>query len=188
MIVTISQKTNKPLCWNINLDLKYNIWSLCVQPNCYKKIFTFLKKNFNLSKKKMKEFKKDFSELRYGFSKSKINEFTRSLYVIKNQINLSAPEIKETEKTLLELEKSLSSLKKYYDYDDTEHRGIGDIENLFNTNLLNRVALNIIDKNYYKPIKTKSAFNNNYIEYESKGEKKAKICHLKNIWMSLDHI
>ena len=76
----------------------------------------------------MKQFKKDFSELRYGFSKSKINEFTRSLYVIKNQINLSAPEIKETEKTLLELEKSLSSLKKYYDYDDTEYRRIRDTE------------------------------------------------------------
>ena len=27
-------------------------------------------------------------------------------------------------------------------------------------------------KNYYKPIKTKSAFNGNYIEYESKGDKK----------------
>ena len=27
-----------------------------------------------------------------------------------------------------------------------------------------------VDKDYYKPIKTKSAFNNNYIEYESKGE------------------
>ena len=25
--------------------------------------------------------------------------------------------------------------------------------------------------NYYKPIKTKSAFNNNYVEYESRGDK-----------------
>ena len=25
--------------------------------------------------------------------------------------------------------------------------------------------------NYYKPIKTKGAFNNNYIEYESRGDK-----------------
>ena len=39
MIVTISEKTNKPLCWNINLDLKYNIWSLCF----------LLKKNFFFS-------------------------------------------------------------------------------------------------------------------------------------------
>ena len=68
------------------------------------------------------------------------------------------------------------------------NREIRNIENLFNENLLNRVALNKIEKDYYKPIKTKSAFNNNYIEYETKGEKKANICHLKNIWISLDQI
>ena len=28
-----------------------------------------------------------------------------------------------------------------------------------------------IDENYYKPIRTKSAFNSNYIEYESKVDK-----------------
>ena len=68
------------------------------------------------------------------------------------------------------MEKTLSSLKKYYDYDDTEYRGIGEIENLFN-NLFNRVALNKIDKDYYKPRKAKRAFKNNYIKYASKGEK-----------------
>ena len=31
--------------------------------------------------------------------------------------------------------------------------------------------LNKSEKDYYKPIKTKSAFNDNYIEYESKGDK-----------------
>ena len=34
----------------------------------------------NLFKKKIKEIKKYFSELRYEFSKSKINDFRRSLY------------------------------------------------------------------------------------------------------------
>ena len=120
----------------------------------------------NLSKKNIKKTNKGFNELTYGFSKSKINNFRRSLYNIQKQKNLSAPEIKETEKNLHELEKSLSSLKKHYDYDETKHRGIRNIENLFNENLLNRVALNKIEKDYYKPIKTKSAFNNNYIEYE----------------------
>ena len=28
-----------------------------------------------------------------------------------------------------------------------------------------------VDEDYYKPIKTKSAFNGNYIEYKSKGDK-----------------
>ena len=80
----------------------------------------------------MEGIKKDFSELRHslrhGFSKSKINEFIRSLYNIKIQKNLPTPKIKET--------KNLS-----------------------------------VDEDYYKPIKTKSAFNGNYIEYESKGVK-----------------
>ena len=37
-----------------------------------------------------------------------------------------------------------------------------DVGNLFNQS---------IDKDYYKPIITSSAFNSNYIEYESKGDK-----------------
>ena len=38
-------------------------------------------------------------------------------------------------------------------------------------NLFNEVTLKKIDKDYYRPIKIKSAFNGNYIEYESKGDK-----------------
>ena len=115
------------------------------------KILSEPKPKISLSKKKIKQVKKDFSELRHRFSKSKINEFRRSLYNIKNQKNLSTAEIKETEKNLLELGKSLSSLKKYYDYDDTKYKEIRDIGNLFNG-----VALSKIDNDYYKPIKTKS--------------------------------
>ena len=55
------------------------------------------KPKINFSKNKIKELEKYFSKLRYGFSKSKINEFRRSLYNIKNQKNLSTPEIKEPE-------------------------------------------------------------------------------------------
>ena len=101
------------------------------------KILSEPKPKINLSKNKIKEIKKDFNKLRYGFSKSKINEFRRSLYNIKNQKSLSTPEIKETKKNLLELEKSLSNLKKYYDYDDIEYIGIRDIRNLFNEVALN---------------------------------------------------
>ena len=52
------------------------------------------KPKINLSKKKIKEINKDFTELRQRFSKSKIKEFRRSLYNIKNRKNLSTPEIK----------------------------------------------------------------------------------------------
>ena len=47
------------------------------------KILSKPKPKLNLSKKKIKEMKKYFSELRYRFSKSKINEFRRSLYNMK---------------------------------------------------------------------------------------------------------
>ena len=91
-------------------------------------------------------------------SKSKINEFRRSLFNIKTLKNRYTQEIIDTEENLFELEKSLSRLRKYYDYNDTGYRGIRDIRNLFNG----------IDEGYYKPVRTKSAFNSNYIEYESK--------------------
>ena len=50
---------------------------------------------------------------------------------------------------------------QYNDKDDLDYKGIRKIENLFNE----------INENYYKPIKTKGAFNDNYIEYESRGDK-----------------
>ena len=94
------------------------------------KIFSKPKPKLNFTKRKIKEIKKDFSELRYWFSKSKLYEFRKSLYNIKNLKNLFASEIKDTwnllELNLLKLEKSFSSLKKYYDYDGTECRGIRD--------------------------------------------------------------
>ena len=53
-------------------------------------------------------------------------------------------QIKETEENLLELEKSLYNLKKYYDYDDTEYQVIRDIRKLFSE----------VDENYYNPTRT----------------------------------
>ena len=70
--------------------------------------------------------------------------------------------MKEIEKNLFELEKSLSNFKKYRPQDDFEHKSLRDIRNLFNQS---------IDEDYYKPIRTKSTFNGNYTEYESKGDK-----------------
>ena len=119
----------------------------------------------NFNNARIKKIREDFNELRHRFSKSKINEFKRSLYNIKNQENLSALEIKETKKSLDKLKKSLLSLKKYHYYDDAEYKGIRDIRNLFGE----------IDEDYYKPIKTKSVFNGNLIEYESRGDKNLSI-------------
>ena len=62
-----------------------------------------------------------------------------------------------------------------------------NIENLFNRNLLNRLALNKINKDYYKPIKLKVLLT---IIIENMKAKETKIItsHLKNILIFLDHI
>ena len=65
-------------------------------------------------------------------------------------------------RNLTELEENLSKTKKYFDYDDIEYNGIKDVKDLFDLS---------IDEDYYKPVITKGAFNNNYIQYESKGDK-----------------
>ena len=116
----------------------------------------------NLSKKKTRNIRKDFNELRDKFLKPKIKEIRKNLYEIENKKNLSVSKTKEIEKNLFELEKILSKLKKFYDYDDGEYKGIRDVGNLFNQS---------IDEDYYNPIKTKSALNGNYVEYECKGGK-----------------
>ena len=128
------------------------------------KILSEPKTKISLSKKKMRDIKENLNELRYKFSKSKINEIIKNLYEIENKNNLSKSKIKEIERNLLELEESLSKLKQYFDYDDIECRGIRDVGNLFNQS---------IDEDYYKPIRNISVFDNknNYIEYESKGDK-----------------
>ena len=56
-------------------------------------------------------------------------------------------------------------LKKYLNKDNLEYKGLRCIKNLFNK----------IDEDYYKQIKTKDTFNNNYIEYESRGDKDKKL-------------
>ena len=84
------------------------------------------------------------------------------------QKNLFGSKIKEIKKNPLELEESLSKPKKYYDYGDTEYKGIRDVKNLFDPS---------VDEDHYKPIKIVSDFgnNNNCIECEINGEN-----HLQN--------
>ena len=69
----------------------------------------------------------------------------KNLYEIDSKKDLSTRKIKE-------IEKSLSALKIYHDHDDAKYIGIRNIGNLFNQST---------DKDYDKPIKTKSAFNGN---------------------------
>ena len=98
------------------------------------------------------------------FSKSKIQKFRKSLYGIKNHRNLSAPEIRETEKSLTELEKSLHDFKKYHNYDDNEYKNIRSVRRLINQ----------FDKDYYKPTKIIDSYDNKWnsdIEHKTRGDK-----------------
>ena len=109
----------------------------------------------NFDNERLKKVREDRDKSRHKFSKSKIKEIRKNLYEIENKKNLSTQKLKE-------IEKSLSKLEKYYDDGDAEYIGIRDIGNLFNQSS---------DEDYYKPVKTKSAFNGNYIEYQSDGNK-----------------
>ena len=105
------------------------------------KNFDDTKPKINFSKARIGKIRKEFNESRHKFAKSKI---------------------KEIRTNLLELEENLFKPKKYYDYDDTEYQGIRNVKELFDLQ---------IDEDYYKPIITNGAFNNNYIQCESKGNK-----------------
>ena len=122
----------------------------------------------------VKESEKNFHDKRIEkirFSKSKLKEIRRRFYEIKNKKNLWKSKIKETETNLLELKNNFFKLKKYFDYDDIEYKGIRDLRNL--------LKLSINDY-CYKPIITNDTFNSNYIEYKSKGIK-IKSYQLKNV-------
>ena len=109
--------------------------------------------------------RKNFNELD-KFSRSKIKKIRKKLHKIENNENLSRQEKEKIEKYLTELEKSLNKFKKYYDYDDPDYKGIRDVIDLFDE----------ITEDYYKLIRTcNSAFNYNYKEYGSRGDKDKKL-------------
>ena len=120
----------------------------------------FSKPIIGSGKKGKKRIRKKFNELRYP--KSKINEIRRNLYEIENEKNIFAPNIGKIKKNLLELEENLFKPKRYHNYDDTEYKGIRDVKDLFDLPIV---------EDYYKAIVINSAFNNNYIQYESKENK-----------------
>ena len=74
--------------------------------------------------------------------------------------------MKKTRKYLDELDEKIRKLDKYYRNDDFEFRGIRNIQDLFKLP---------IDEDYYKPTLVKNGYNNNYIQYENKGDKILKV-------------
>ena len=117
------------------------------------------------SKEKIKKIRKKF-RFREGIDE-RLKELEKKNSLTEQEIREKKhyiKKLKKTEEFLKKLkEEDLNRLEKhqYHDNDDLEYKGIRQIENLFDE----------INEDYYKPIKTKGAFNNNYIEYESRGDK-----------------
>ena len=111
------------------------------------------------NKERIDNIREDLKDLSYKLSKSELKEIKTSLYNTEKRKKISS---KKTNKYLDDLDKKIFKLEKYHDYDDHEYKGIKDIKDLFKPS---------IDKNYYKPVLVKSGHNNNFVQYESKGDK-----------------
>ena len=124
------------------------------------KLLRALKSSENKDKTRIEKIREEIKKLQDTFSRQELKEIKKNPYKTESKTSLSAS--KTTKKYLNKLEKRIYKLNKYYDYDDVEYRGIKGINNLFDLS---------ISEDYYKPIIVNSYFNNNYIQYESKGDK-----------------
>ena len=71
--------------------------------------------------------------------------------------------MQKTEDFFKNLKEDLKKFKKYrYNTEDIDYKEIKEIENLFNK---------ISEEDYYGPIKIRDSFDEDYIEYESRGDK-----------------
>ena len=111
------------------------------------------------NKERIDNIREDLKDLSYKLSKSELKEIKTNLYNIEKRKKISS---KKTNKYLDELDKKILKLEKYHDYDDYKYKGIKDIKDLFKLS---------IDKDHYKPVLVKSRYHNNYVQYESKGDK-----------------
>ena len=127
------------------------------------KLYKIFKKQ-SKNKKRIDDIREELKDPTYNISKSKSKDIKRTLYNIEKGRKINS---RKTSKYLDELDKRILELDKYHDYDDYEYRGIKNIGDLF------RISIN---KDYYKPKLTKSGYNNNYVQYESKGDTILTLC------------
>ena len=121
-------------------------------------MYKIFKKQYE-NKKRIDDIKDELKNPTYNISKSKSKDIKRTLYNIEKRDVVGS---KKTKIYLDELDKKILKLDKYHDYDDYECKGTKDIKDLFKLS---------IDKYHYKPILVKSGYNNNCIQYESKGDR-----------------
>ena len=117
------------------------------------------KKKKSKNKKRIDDISDELKDPTYNIFRSESKEIKKNLYNIEKRNKIGS---KKTKRYLDELEERIRRLDKYHDNDDYEYRGIKDIKDLFKLS---------IDKDYDKPILTKSGYNGNYVQYESKVDK-----------------
>ena len=122
------------------------------------RLYKIFKKQSEI-KKRIDDIKDKLKNPTYNISKSESKDIKRTLYKIEKRDVVGS---KITNRYLDELDKKILKLDKYHDYDDYEYTGIKDIQDLFKLS---------IDKDHYKPILVKSGYSNNYVQYESKGDR-----------------
>ena len=105
------------------------------------------------TKKRIETIREKLKELRHKLSKSELKESRNHLYNIENKKELL--ELETTKEHIDELDKKILKLD---DNDDDDFIGIENVQDLF------KILI-------YKPAIVKSGYNNNYIEYRSKGDK-----------------
>ena len=114
------------------------------------------------TKQKIKAIKKLFENTRDTFSRNKINEIRTNLY--KKELIYDflkkKPKLKGNERRVF------NNIVKYFDglYSDLSK------ENKYRENFLYGLEQLFNEDLYYKPIEVKSAFNGNYVLYESIGD------------------
>ena len=112
------------------------------------------------NKKRIDIIRKFLKDLSYKLSKSGLKEIKKNLYNIEKGKQF---ESKETISYLNELDKKiLASDRCPQDYDDSEYIGVKNVHDLFKLS---------VNEDCYKPKLTKSGYDNNYTQYESKGDR-----------------
>ena len=112
------------------------------------------------NKKRIDYIRDGLKNLSYKPSRSELKEIKKNLYNIEKRKQFNS---KRTNKYRDGLDKKILKLDRYpQDYDDYEYKGVKDVRDLFNLS---------VNEDYYQPKLTKSGYDNNYVQYESKGNK-----------------
>ena len=112
------------------------------------------------NKERIDIIREELKDLSYKLSRSELKEIKKNPYNIEKRKQF---ESKETIRYLVELDKKILKLDRYaQDYDDSEYKGVKDVRDLFKLS---------VNEDYYKPKLTKSGYDNNYTQYESKGDR-----------------